>query len=259
MLHGCTQYPDDFAAGTGMNFLAEADGFLVVYPAQDETANASRCLNWFQAADQRRDQGEPSLIAAITRQVMADYHVDPLKVYVAGLSAGGAMAALLATTYSDLYAALGVHSGLAPGCAHDLPSALQAMKHGASARAPRAGRAIPLILFHGDCDATVHPCNADHLVRHWAAAGPKTTAAPAPTVTVRRSQKPGGRDATCALYHSTKRRLLVEQWTVHGAGHAWSGGASSGSHTDPDGPDASREIVRFFREHPASKDRAATH
>ena len=126
------------------------------------------------------------------------------------------------------------------------------MQQGAPAKAPRAGKAIPLILFHGDSDPTVHPCNADHLVRHWAATGSKTTAAPAPTVTVRASQKPGGRDATCAIYHTANRQNHVEQWTIHGAGHAWSGGASSGSHTDPNGPDASREIVRFFREHPAS-------
>ena len=252
MLHGCTQHPDDFAAGTAMNFLAEEDGFLVVYPAQADTANASRCWNWFQATDQRRDQGEPSLIAAITRQVMVEYQVDARRVYVAGLSAGGAMAAIMATTYPDLYAALGVHSGLAPGSAHDLPSAFQAMQHGAHAKTPGAAQAIPLILFHGDCDPTVHPCNADHLVRHWAAAGTKPSRLPVPTVTVRPSQKPGGRDASCAIYHTAKGRILVEHWTIHGAGHAWSGGAGSGSHTDPQGPDASREIVRFFREHPAS-------
>ncbi len=245
MLHGCTQDPDDFAAGTGMNFLAEADEFLVAYPAQTASANPSKCWNWFQAADQRRDQGEPALIAGITRQVMAEYRVDASRVYVAGLSAGGAMAAIMAATYPDLYAALGVHSGLAPGSAHDLPSAFQAMQRGAPAQSPRAGRDIPLILFHGDSDPTVHPSNADHLVRHWTGA-----AVTAPSVAVRRSKKPGGRDSTCSIYSTADRQSLAEHWTVHGAGHAWSGGAGCGSHTDPDGPDASREIVRFFREHP---------
>ncbi len=253
MLHGCTQYPDDFAAGTAMNFRAEEDGFFVVYPAQAETANASKCWNWFQAADQRRDQGEPALIAAITRQVIGEYQLDAGRVYVAGLSAGGAMAAIMAATYPDLYAAVGVHSGLAPGSAHDLPSAFQAMKHGAPATIPGAGQAVPLILFHGDRDPTVHPCNADHLVRHWNAVGMGTSAVLAPTVTARPGQKAGERDATCAIHRTARRRILVEHWTVHGAGHAWSGGTSNGSHTDPNGPDASREMVRFFHEHPAPK------
>jgi poly(hydroxyalkanoate) depolymerase family esterase len=251
MLHGCTQNPDDFAAGTGMNVLAEADGFLVVYPEQAAAANASKCWNWFQAADQRRDQGEPSLIAGITRQVMAEYQVDARRVYVAGLSAGGAMAAIMAATYPDLYAAVGVHSGLAPGSAHDLPSAFQAMRGGGPAGRAGAGHAIPLILFQGDCDPTVHPCNADHLAQQWTAtAEPVTAGGTAPTVTVRRGRAAGGRDYTCAIYQDAHGQSVMEQWTVRGAGHAWSGGSRNGSFTDPDGPDASRELVRFFHEHP---------
>jgi poly(hydroxyalkanoate) depolymerase family esterase len=251
MLHGCTQSPDDFAAGTGMNLLAEADGFLVVYPEQAASANPSKCWNWFQAADQQRDQGEPALIAGITRQVMAEYRVDPGRVYVAGLSAGGAMAAILAASYPDLYAAVGVHSGLAPGSAHDLPSAFQVMQHGGPAGRAGAGRALPLILFQGDSDSTVHPSNADYLVRQWAsAAGPVTSGGTAPTVTVHQGRVAGGRDYTRAIYRDGQGQTLVEQWTVHGAGHAWSGGSRHGSYTDPAGPDASRELVRFFREHP---------
>jgi poly(hydroxyalkanoate) depolymerase family esterase len=250
MLHGCTQDPDDFAAGTGMNFLAEEVGFLVAYPAQAACANASKCWNWFQAAHQQRDKGEPSCIAGITRGVMAEYHADARRVFVAGLSAGGAMAAIMATTYPDLYAAVGVHSGLAAGCAHDLPSAFAAMQHGGNARQSSVGRVVPLILFHGDHDATVHPDNADHLLRQWATVEPVATAGATPSVTVRQGQAAGGRAYTCATYHDARGRVVVERWTIHGAGHSWSGGSPGGSYTDPAGPDASREMVRFFDEHP---------
>jgi poly(hydroxyalkanoate) depolymerase family esterase len=250
MLHGCTQNPDDFAAGTGMNFLAEAAGFLVVYPSQAASANLSKCWNWFQAGDQGRDQGEPALIAGITRQVLAEYQNDARRVYVAGLSAGGAMAAIMAATYPDLYAAVGVHSGLAPGSAHDLPSAFQAMQGGGQVGRAGAGRVIPLILFQGDSDLTVHPSNADQLVRHWTAAEPSSTGGTAPTPKLLQGRAGGGRNYTCAIYHDAHGQSVVEQWTVHGASHAWSGGRPTGSYTDPDGPDASRELVRFFREHP---------
>lgn len=245
MLHGCTQCADDFAAGTRMNFLAEAEGLLVVYPEQSAAANNSRCWNWFQPADQQRARGEPALIAGITRQVMAEHHVDAGRVYIAGLSAGGAMAAILAAAYPDLYAAVGVHSGLAPGSAHDLPSALQAMQRGGAGAGPGAsGRAIPLILFQGDHDSTVHPRNAEEFIRQWT---------PVPDqlrVTRRQGQVAGGRAYSCAVYQDPRGRTLVERWTVHGANHAWSGGSRHGSFTDPAGPDATRELARFFREHP---------
>lgn len=253
MLHGCTQSPDDFAAGTGMNRVAEADGFLVAYPAQALAANSSRCWNWFEASHQQRDAGEPSLVAGITREVMAHHNVDPGRVYVAGLSAGGAMAAIVAATYPDLYAAVGVHSGLAPGSAHDLPSALRAMQQGGRARQSPVHRAVPMILFHGDRDSTVRPRNADHLVEQWTAAAtnPHAPGATAPTpTTVHQGQVPGGRSYTRAVYTDHRGQPLVEWWTIHGAGHAWSGGSRSGTYTDPAGPDASRELARFFLEHP---------
>jgi poly(hydroxyalkanoate) depolymerase family esterase len=250
MLHGCTQNPDDFAAGTGMNGVAEAEGFLVVYPAQASTANPSKCWNWFKAAHQQREQGEPALIAGITRQVMAQYHIDPSRVYVAGLSAGGAMAAIMGATYPDLYAAVGVHSGLAPACAQDLPSAMQAMHQGGPRGPAGVGRRAPLILFHGDVDATVHTGNADCLVQQWTAAGCQTPGTAVAPVTVERGQVDGGHTYTRQIYRDGHGQPVVERWTIHGAGHAWSGGNHSGSYTDPAGPDASRELARFFREHP---------
>jgi poly(hydroxyalkanoate) depolymerase family esterase len=252
MLHGCTQSPDDLAAGTRMNALAEEHTFLVAYPAQAATANSSRCWNWFKGADQRRGRGEPSIIAGITCEVLGEYHVDPGRVYVAGMSAGGAMAAIMGTTYPDLYAAIGVHSGLAPGAAADLSSAFSAMQGGGPAT-PRAdvptgelSRTVPAILFHGDRDKTVHPRNADHLVSHYRA----TTIAPAPRETTSRGQIPGGYAYTRVAYHDAGGHAVVERWTVHGLGHAWSGGSHPGSYTDPRGPDASAEMVRFFHEHP---------
>jgi len=250
MLHGCTQDPDDFAVGTQMNFLAEANGFLVAYPAQPASANASKCWNWFQAAHQKRDQGEPALIAGITRQIMAEYQVDARRVYVAGLSAGGAMAAIMAATYPDLYVAVGVHSGLAAGSAHDLPSAVEAMRQGGQSEQMVGGRTAPLILFHGDRDATVHPANADDLLRQWGAGKPVAADTAAPSVTKSRGRVADGRAYTCEIHRDVRGQVVAEQWTIHGAGHGWSGGNGNGSYTDPVGPDASREMARFFQNHP---------
>lgn len=235
MLHGCGQDPDDFANGTGMNLLAEEVGCLVLYPAQSSSANASRCWNWFNAVDQRRDEGEPSIIAGMTLEVMQRHPVDPNQVYVAGLSAGGAMATIMGTLYPDLYAAVGVHSGLPFASAHDLPSALAAMK-GDFRRAEAPGRVLPIIVFHGDRDTTVHPANGDELVRHLAQPG---TAEP--------GRVPDGHAYTRTVYPGDDGILHAEHWLVHGAGHAWFGGNARGSYTDGRGPDASREMMRFFR------------
>jgi poly(hydroxyalkanoate) depolymerase family esterase len=256
MLHGCTQSPDDLATGTRMNLLAEEHTFLVAYPTQAAGANTSRCWNWFEVADQQRGRGEPSIIAGITCEIVGEYHVAADRVYVAGMSAGGAMAAIMGAAYPDLYAAIGVHSGLAPGAAHDLPSAFAAMRQGQSGstrqNTPTEGyaRILRAILFHGDRDTTVHPRNGDHLLAHyWTANGSK-----APHVTERRGRVPGGHAYTCATYHDTSGCVIVERWTVHGLGHAWSGGSLPGSYTDPNGPDASAEMVRFFYQHPLQRE-----
>ncbi|HEX3208056.1 MAG TPA: PHB depolymerase family esterase [Geminicoccaceae bacterium] len=252
MLHGCTQSPDDFAAGTRMNALAEEHGCLVAYPAQPAAANPSKCWNWFEPNDQQRGQGEPSLIAGITRQIIRDHSVDPSRVYVAGLSAGGAAAAILGATYSDLYAAIGVHSGLACGAASDLPSAFRAMRQGGAPVERRAGRVstnggaariVPTIVMHGDQDTTVHPRNGDEVIAQSKAAAIELRAI------VQHGQVPGGHAYRRAVYSDPAGRPLLEQWTIHGAGHAWAGGSPAGSYTDPRGPDAAREMLRFFLEH----------
>jgi len=235
MLHGCGQDPDDFAKGTGMNALAEEVGCLVLYPAQSGSANHSRCWNWFNAVDQRRDQGEPSIIAGMTLQIMDHHAVDPSQVYVAGLSAGGAMATIMGTQYPDLYAAVGVHSGLPFASASDLSSAMAAMK-GDFRRAPAPDQALPIIVFHGDRDTTVHPANGDELVRHLAQPGMTEP-----------GRVPDGHAYTRTVYPGDDGILHAEHWLVHGAGHAWSGGNARGSYTDGRGPDASREMMRFFR------------
>ena len=260
MLHGCTQNPNDIAAGTQMNVLAEEHLFLVAYPAQAQGANMNKCWNWFKASDQQRGRGEPSLVAGITRQVIDEYNVADGRVYVAGMSAGGAMAAIMGEAYPDLYAAVGVHSGLAPGAAHDMPSAFAAMHHGGPATprrdilAGQAARIVPAIFFHGDCDKTVHPRNADHLLEHYCtykAFGIRDAAdGGTPRGTVRQGQVSGGHAYTRATYRDAGGRAIVERWTVHGLGHAWSGGSFSGSYTDAKGPDASAEMVRFFNQHP---------
>ncbi|WP_046866276.1 extracellular catalytic domain type 1 short-chain-length polyhydroxyalkanoate depolymerase [Microvirga massiliensis] len=248
MLHGCTQSPDDFAAGTRMNDLAEEQTFFVAYPAQTQAANMSKCWNWFSAGDQQRDRGEPSLIAGITREIMRDFPVEPGRVYVAGLSAGGAAAAILGATYPDLYAAVGVHSGLACGAASDMPSAFAAMKQGGPPNAGasrRPGGPVRTIVFHGDRDTTVNPVNGDQVVAQAKAAADLRTI-------VSRGAAPGGIGYTRTIQADETGWPMLEQWVLHGAGHAWSGGSAAGSYTEPRGPDASREMMRFFLEQPTA-------
>src|SRR3954453_2561705 len=246
MLHGCSQSPDDFAAGTKMNALAEEQIFLVAYPEQTSSANHGKCWNWFKPEDQQRDQGEPSIIAGLTRQIMRDHAVDPERVYVAGLSAGGAAAAVMGATYPDLYAAIGVHSGLACGAAQDLPSALAAMRQGGppTAGTSRNGsrRPVPTIVFHGDRDTTVSPVNGDQVIAQAKAGADLRTS-------VSRGQSEGGTAYTRTVQEGEGGRPILEQWVLHGTGHAWSGGSQTGSYTDPRGPDASREMLRFFFAH----------
>jgi poly(hydroxyalkanoate) depolymerase family esterase len=246
MLHGCTQDADDFAAGTRMNVLAERHRCFVAYPIQPRQANPSKCWNWFKPDDQQRERGEPSLIAGITREIIAAHNVDPARVYVAGMSAGGAMAAIMVAAYPDLYAAAGIHSGLPVGCAHDLRSGFAAMKGGKHPReARRAKRDAdspqrPMIVFHGDADTTVHIANATRILHGFDAR---------PDAGSEGSKVDAGRRACTVSRLVSRDGVDAELWTIHGAPHAWAGGNARGSHTDPTGPDASAEMLRFFLEH----------
>jgi poly(hydroxyalkanoate) depolymerase family esterase len=226
-----------------MNVLAEQHDCFVVYPSQAQGANPSRCWNWFEPRHQQRDLGEPSLIAGITREVLQTYHIDPRRVFIAGMSAGGAMAVILAATYPELYAAAGVHSGMPYRAAQNVFAALTAMRGGAAnAAAVDPDKRIPIIVFHGDEDATVHPRNGEQIVSQSLAA-----AAPAVLESSTETADAGAGHAYARTVHrDLDGNAIAEHWVVRGAGHAWSGGSQDGSFTDARGPDASREMLRFF-------------
>lgn len=245
MLHGCLQDPDDFALGTRMNAIAEEQGIVVLYPAQSESANQTRCWNWFNAANQQRDQGEPSIIAGMTRELIGSHNIDPRRVYVAGMSAGGAMAAIMAATYPDLYAAVGIHSGVPYGAAQNFLAAITAMKDGAATGAQLPTKGIPLIVFHGDHDIMVNSRNGERLVAQWLG---DTAPRRMQDTSSAQPHEGNGRAFTRTRYRDGAGHAVAENWLVHDAGHAWSGGGSAGSFADASGPDASREMLRFFSE-----------
>jgi poly(hydroxyalkanoate) depolymerase family esterase len=259
MLHGCTQSADDFAAGTQMNRLADEHDFLVVYPEQATHANTSKCWNWFKPQDQRHGAGEPSLIAGITGEVAQRHGADPHRIFVAGLSAGAAMAVVLGETYPELFAGVGAHSGLPYGSAHNIVSALAAMKGGRSGISgskntpsaegkplSKAVQAVPVIVFHGDRDHTVQQTNSARIVQQARDAIGAQAGDTVLKVSTQSGVTSGGRHFSCTVHSDTDGQAWIESWTVHGAGHAWSGGHASGSFTDANGPDASAEMVRFF-------------
>ena len=247
MLHGCGQTPADFARGTGMNALAEEFGFLVLYPEQARADHHYRCWNWFRRGDQSRGAGEPALLAGLTQKIIAEHNVDPAKVYVAGLSAGAAAALILATAYPDIFAAVGAHSGMAVGAAHDANAATRAMQSGAPGQ--RHDAAVPTIIFHGDADKVVNPRNS----RFIAIRAEEPFGALDKSERSKRALE--GRDYIRTVHRVGQGRPYIEHWVVQGSGHAWSGGHAAGSYTDPKGPDASREMVRFFLRHRTTKKR----
>lgn len=254
VLHGCTQDAGDIARGTRFNQHAERGGFLVLYPEQPATANPQKCWNWFLPEHQARGRGEPGLIADLARGVIAVHPVDPSRVYLAGISAGGAMAVLTAVAYPDLFAAVAVHSGIAYRAARTLAEALAAME-GRGPRAPDLAReartamgaharAVPAFVMHGAADSRVHPANAAALAEQFTvlAALCGTELAPAVTETA----AVGGRTAERTVWTSRDGPPVVERWIVDGLAHAWSGGSAEGTWTDPAGPDATAGMVRFL-------------
>lgn len=260
MLHGCAQTAEDFARGTRMDRYAEQNTFLVAYPKETLGPNRLNCWSWFDPDDQKREQGEPSIIAGLTRQIMSRYAVDPDRVYVAGISAGAAMAVVLGAAYPDLYAAIGVHSGVEYAGAHNLLSALKATRVGGPD--PRRNRLwhdstpgqpqrfVPLILFHGDKDPVANRINAEQIAKQWVLAHGEASGAQGLHTGATKAQVPGGREYTKTIYSDDAGRDIMEKWIVHEAGHAWSGGDSRVMFMDPHGPNASAEMVRFFLQHP---------
>ncbi len=241
MLHGCTQTPEDFATGTGMNALAERHSLIVIYPEQARGANAQTCWNWFSKGDQRRARGEPEIIAGMTKRAMAEYGVPRTQTFVAGLSAGAAMAVILGEAYPDVFAAVGAHSGLPFGAASDVPSAFAAMAGTAGAATARLKPSdMRTIVFHGTADQTVHPANGDIIADMAEASGIGAS------VRTTQTGQAGGRGFRRAIASGPDGDVRLEHWTVDGLGHAWSGGQPGGSYTDAAGPDASAEMIRFF-------------
>ncbi len=241
MLHGCSQTAEDFARGTGMNVLAEEFGFFVIYPNQARKSHKNRCWNWFRRSDQSRGSGEPALIASLTRQIIDQYQVDPARVYIAGLSAGASTALITANAYPDIFAAVGAHSGLPAGAAHDTASAMLAMRHGMPGRHHTIP--LPTINFHGDADKVVNPRNSQYIAARASELYPL----------LKKTEKIGyatsGQKYVRTSHRLGSGRSFIERWLVADAGHAWSGGNKAGGFTNPSGPDASREMVRFFLRH----------
>ncbi len=245
MLHGCTQNPEDFAVGTGMNDLAEKHRFIVLYPQQMRGDNAQSCWNWFNQGDQQRDRGEPAILAGMTQLLMEEFGVAKDRTFVAGLSAGAAMAVILGETYPDIFSAVGAHSGLPFGAAKDVPSAFAAMAGTGAETVSRENANAPgarTIIFHGSADTTVHPSNGERIAQQVM---DRSTSR---LVETNEQGNTSGLSFNRKVFTKNDGLTELEHWVVEGQGHAWSGGQPGGSYIDPKGPDASAEMIRFFFE-----------
>ena len=266
-LHGCTQDPDTFAAGTRFNTLADQYNFLVLYPQQNSTNNAGKCWNWFRPSNQARGRGEPALLAGMIDHIASHFTVDPDRVFIAGMSAGAAMAVIMGACYPDYFAAIGVHSGLEYKAATDLVGAQVAMNRGgpdpalqgklAYLSAGSASRVLPVIVFHGTRDETVSPINGDQVIQQFASTndyaddGIANDSASATPSSIETGQVPNGYSYTVYTY-LYQGNVLLQHYHINGMGHAWSGGSAAppATHTDPGGPDASTIMWNFFAGHP---------
>ena len=260
-LHGCTQTGDGFRLLTRWDALAEAKGFIAVFPQQDANSNNQKCWNFFQDAHMHRSGGEPALIAAVTRSIASSYAVDPHRVYATGLSAGGAMASVLAATHPDLFAAIGIGSGCeyaatATCAGYKSADPVEAGKAAYTEMGPRA-RPMPFIAFQGDKDTTIPPINAEQLVQQWlvtddlADDGALNGSLPAVPAKTTDGQAPGGETYTVRNYVDKGSVELAQYWVVHGMGHAWSGGDAAQPYADAAGPDETAAMYEFFASHPA--------
>ena len=265
MLHGCKQDPVTFSSGTRMNQLADQQGFLVLYPEQKRLANVFRCWNWFDSAVLRAD-GEAALIAGMVREVTATYGVDPTRVYIAGLSAGGAMTSVMASCYGNLFAACAVHSGLMYGAAESVSEATKAMKDGSRASPENTARQamaqkdfafVPALVIHGNKDGTVNPVNADQVVEQFMAMATLSGGDNAELTQFTSSEHGGERYPYEIREYRRGDNLLLKKVSVEGLDHAWSGGNGEHAFNDPNGPDASRMIWEFFTDFQRSGQEAA--
>ena len=268
MLHGCTQDPEDFARGTRFDEVAEREGLIVLYPEQPSSANQNKCWNWFEPAHQARGRGEPASIVACVEGAAREWSVDRERVYAAGLSAGAAMSSILAATYPDVFAAVGVHSGLQYAAARDVGGAFSAMfgsapdpERGARdvlrAMGPRK-RAMPVIVFHGTGDSTVRPQNGVQVARQFAQVadlaldGRDSDQVPSRPSQTQNGNTPGGLAYAIFDHLGPSGRTWIRRYEVTSMGHAWSGGDRAGSYTDPAGPNASEALWAFFAQHSRS-------
>jgi len=260
LLHGCLQTPAEFAEATRFNQLADRHGFLVVYPEQTLTHNLQRCWNWFDARHHERSHGEPAILAGIAREVMAErtrWRIDHDRVYVAGLSAGGAMALVLGATYPDLFAAIGVHSAPPYRSATSRSGALTAMA-GRSivppAHAASMSGIAPMILFQGRIDSTVRVVNAVRITDQWRSLHERRLVGDRDPDRITRQREithltASGRTSTVTRWYSASGRKLLESWQVERLAHAWSGGRKGVPFSDPQGPRATTEMWRFLSGH----------
>lgn len=273
MLHGCTQTAADFATGTQMNQVAEEHNFIVVYPEQTRAYNKLVCWNWFNPSHQFRGSGEPAIIAGIVQSMQqntAQWTIDARRIYVAGLSAGAAMAVILGVTYADLFAAIGVHTGFEYQAAMAAKSYLKTSRRGGpdpvqQGQAAYAvmgiyARVVPTIVFHGTGDYTVNLVNGEQVVRQWiqtnmlASHDSYIANFNSPSSSTL-DQVPGGRSYSVCTWNDSHGKRIQEYWKVNKMGHAWSGGHSQASYTDPQGPNASLAIYKFFLQHPMSREK----